>query len=174
MWNGYCTSLRPGCSGLRSPPEASLGGSKTALCLSRQSWGGGAGKRPQMDLWYLSTLNEISLEITVSPPQVNGICPRSHSVMSNSLRPHGLYSARRLCPRASPGKNTGVGCRILLQGILQAQGSNLCILRLLHGPRNLLPMSHQGRINKWTQRMPDLGLQELWRLIRSPPPQVVG
>ena len=29
--------------------------------------------------------------------------------MSNSLRPHGLYTARLLCPQDFPGKNTGVG-----------------------------------------------------------------
>ena len=39
--------------------------------------------------------------------------------MSNSLRPHGLYS-----PRNSPGQNTGVGCHSLLQGIFPTQGSN--------------------------------------------------
>ena len=33
----------------------------------------------------------------------------SHSVVSNSLRPHGLQPAT-LCPWNSPGKNTGVGC----------------------------------------------------------------
>ena len=31
----------------------------------------------------------------------------SRSVMSNSLRPHGLQPARLLCPWNSPGKNTG-------------------------------------------------------------------
>ena len=36
----------------------------------------------------------------------------SHLVMSNSLRPHGLYS-----PRNSPGQNTGVGSLSLPQGI---------------------------------------------------------
>ena len=41
----------------------------------------------------------------------------SHSVMSDSLRPHGLWFARLLCPWNSPGKNTGVGCHLLLQGI---------------------------------------------------------
>ena len=34
--------------------------------------------------------------------------------------------------RDSPGKNTGVGCHALLQGILQTQGSNLCFLWHLH------------------------------------------
>ena len=37
------------------------------------------------------------------------------SVMSNSLRPHGLQPARLLCPWDSAGKNTGVGCHALLQ-----------------------------------------------------------
>ena len=43
----------------------------------------------------------------------------SHSVMSNSLWPHGLYS-----PRNSPGQDTEVGSRSLLQGIFPTQGSN--------------------------------------------------
>ena len=30
-----------------------------------------------------------------------------------------------LCPWNSPGKNTGVGCHFLLQGIFLSQGSNL-------------------------------------------------
>ena len=40
------------------------------------------------------------------------------SVVSDSLWPHELYPARFLCPWNSPGKNTGVGCYALLQGIL--------------------------------------------------------
>ena len=40
--------------------------------------------------------------------------------------------ARFLCPWDSPGKNTGVGCHALLQGIFLTQGSNLCLLCLLH------------------------------------------
>ena len=39
------------------------------------------------------------------------------SVMSDSVRPDGLYPTRLLCPWDSPGKNTGVGCHALLQGI---------------------------------------------------------
>ena len=41
----------------------------------------------------------------------------SRSVVIHSLRPRGLQPARRLCPWDSPGKNTGVGCCFLLQGI---------------------------------------------------------
>ena len=44
--------------------------------------------------------------------------------MSDSLRPHGLQPTRLLCPWNFPGKNTGVGCHFLFQGILLTQGSN--------------------------------------------------
>ena len=40
------------------------------------------------------------------------------------LRPYGLYPIRLLCPRNSPGKNTGVGSHSLLQGIVPTQGLN--------------------------------------------------
>ena len=38
------------------------------------------------------------------------LCVLSHSVVSSSLRHHGLQPARLLCPRGFPGKNTGMGC----------------------------------------------------------------
>ena len=43
----------------------------------------------------------------------------SRSIVSDSLRSHGLYS-----PWNSPGQNTGVGSCSLLQGIVPTQGSN--------------------------------------------------
>ena len=39
----------------------------------------------------------------------------SCSVMTDSLRPHGLQPTRLLCPWDPPGKGTGVGCRCLLR-----------------------------------------------------------
>ena len=48
----------------------------------------------------------------------------SRSVISDSLWLHGLQPARLFCPWNSPGKNTGVGCHSLLQGIFLTQGSN--------------------------------------------------
>ena len=48
------------------------------------------------------------------------------------LQSHGLLPAGLLCPWNSPGKNTEVGCHALLQAIFLTQGSNLCLLRLLH------------------------------------------
>ena len=45
-------------------------------------------------------------------------------IMSDSLQTHGLQPARLLCPWDSPGKNTGVGCQALLQGIFLTQRLN--------------------------------------------------
>ena len=70
---------------------------------------------------------------------------QSHSVVSDSLRSHGLYS-----PWNSPGKNTEVGSLSLLQGIFPTQGSNpgLPLYRriLYHKeiPQGIL--NHKGRI----------------------------
>ena len=56
----------------------------------------------------------------------------SHSVGPNSLGPHGPQPARMLSPWDFPGKNTGVGCYFLLQGIFPTQGLNPGLLHLLH------------------------------------------
>ena len=50
---------------------------------------------------------------------------------SLTLQPCGLWPAKLFCPWDSPGKNTGVGCHFLLQGILLTQGSNPRLLCLL-------------------------------------------
>ena len=55
------------------------------------------------------------------------------------------WTARLLCPRDSAGKNTGVGCHALLQGIFPTQGSNLCLLRLLHWQAGSLPLAPPGK-----------------------------
>ena len=52
----------------------------------------------------------------------------SRSVVSDSSRPHGLQPTRLLCPWDFPGKNPGVGCHFLHQGIFATEGSNLCLL----------------------------------------------
>ena len=48
----------------------------------------------------------------------------SHSVVSDSLRPHGLQHAGSSVYGDSPSKNTRVGCPALLQGIFPTQGLN--------------------------------------------------
>ena len=45
----------------------------------------------------------------------------SHSFVSDSLQPHEQQPTRLLCPWDSPGKNTGVGCHFLLQGVFRTQ-----------------------------------------------------
>ena len=49
----------------------------------------------------------------------------NHSVVSDSLRPHGLQLTRLLCPWNSPGKNTGVDSHSLLQGNFPTQVSHI-------------------------------------------------
>ena len=44
----------------------------------------------------------------------------------------------------SPGKNTGMGCHSLIQGIFLTQGSNL---GLLHSRQILCHLSHQGSLH---------------------------
>ena len=62
----------------------------------------------------------------------------SHSVVSDSLQPHGLYR-----PWNSPGQNTGVGSLSPLQGIFPTQGSNP---GLPHCRWILYQPSHNGSI----------------------------
>ena len=69
----------------------------------------------------------------------------SCSVMSDLLQPHGLQPSRFLCPWNSPGKNTGVGCDFLLQGIFLTQGSNL---GLLHCRQILYHWATRGGLNR--------------------------
>ena len=63
----------------------------------------------------------------------------SHSVMSDSLPPYGLYS-----PWNSTGQNTGVGNLSLLQGIFPTQGSNP---GLPHCRQILYQLSHKRSPN---------------------------
>ena len=57
---------------------------------------------------------------------------------------HGLKPAKHLCPWDSPGKNTGVGCHTLLQGIFLTQGSNPGLLHLLHWQADSTTSCHLG------------------------------
>ena len=68
------------------------------------------------------------------------------SVVSDSLRPLVLQPARPLCPQNSPGRNTGVDCHSLLQGIFLTQGLNQNFLYLLHCRQILYYLSHEGSL----------------------------
>ena len=69
----------------------------------------------------------------------------SRSVMSDSLQPCGLQSARLLCPWGSPDKNNAVGCHAFLQGIFLTQGSHRRLLCLLHWQVGSIPLAPPGK-----------------------------
>ena len=108
--------------------------------------------RLQNENKYLGNLDKLqSQNHKILPPLANknlslsqGVCVcESRSVVSASLRSHGLYS-----PWNSPGQNTGMGSLSLLQGIFPTQGSNP---GLLHCRWILYQLSHKGspRILEW-------------------------
>ena len=70
------------------------------------------------------------------------------SVISDFLRPHGLQPTSLLCPWDFPGKNTGMGCCFLLQGIFPTEGLNPSLLCLLHWETDSLLLCHLGNPNK--------------------------
>ena len=85
----------------------------------------------------------------------NPVCAKvlSHSLTSDSLRPHGLQPTRFFCPQNSPGKKTGVGSHFpspgdlpqpgikpgdgIEPGSIPIKGSNLPQPGLLHSRRVL-------------------------------------
>ena len=69
----------------------------------------------------------------------------SHSVMSNSVQPHGLYS-----PWNSLGQNTGVGSLSLLHGIFPTQESNWGLPQCR---QILYQLSHKGSNVQTFERM---------------------
>ena len=73
----------------------------------------------------------------------------SHSVMSDSLQPHGLYSQWNF-----PSQNTGVDSVSFFQGIFPTQGSNP---GLLHCRQILYQLScHSVQLSSVTQLCPTL------------------
>ena len=95
-----------------------------------------------------------------------------HSVMSDSLRPRGLYS-----PWNSLGQNTGMGSLSLLQGIFLTQGLNP---GLPHCSQILYQLRHKGspRILEWvaypfSRYLPDSGIElgspALWTELSGKP-----
>ena len=87
--------------------------------------------------------------------------------MSDSLRPYGLWSARLLCPWISPGKNTGMVCHALLQGMFLTWGWNpeFSLLHLLHWASRFFTTSTTWEAEKRERReninTKQLGYREL-------------
>ena len=70
-----------------------------------------------------------------------GMHAKSFQSCLTLLQAYGLQPSRFLCPWDSPGKNNGVGCHALLQGIFPTWGPTyvFCIGRWV-----LYHLSHQG------------------------------
>ena len=73
----------------------------------------------QSDRQGVDLFTEVRTPKTDCGPSIRVKGSEGHSVVSYSLRPHGLYS-----PWNSPSQNTRVGSLSLLQGIFPSQGSN--------------------------------------------------
>ena len=75
-----------------------------------------------------------------------GVCVRakSHQLCSALCDPMDCSLPGSSVHGNSPGKNTGVGCHALLQGIFPTQGLNLCLLCLLHYQAGSLPLAPPG------------------------------
>ena len=135
------------------PPTKTRPWLRTILCPA-SLWRVGEGVwlmlgTPPNMLMLMSTRFTMSeINSGLHKPSINKGLVKSNSWLSLlsqlsriSFRLFGLHPTGLLCPWDSPGKNTGVGCRFLLQGIFLSQGSNL---HLLHWQEDSLPLSHLG------------------------------
>ena len=62
----------------------------------------------------------------------------------------------------SPGKNTGVGCHVLLQGIFLTQGYTLHLLSLLHWQVHSLSLVPPRKPNPWRALSKFKNLPKMW------------
>ena len=118
------------------------------LSTMRETWVRSLGREDSLEqemathsstlAWKIQWMEELGARYCPWGRKESGTTERLHfhfqvmSVVSDSLQPYGLVPARLLCPGDSLGKNTGVGCHALLQGIFPIQGLKPCLLCLLH------------------------------------------
>ena len=122
------------------------------------------GSLPGFCEWKM--LPAISVNKGCISHQAATVCVCMCSVMSNSLRPGGLWASRLLYP----GKNTGVGCHFLLQGIFLTRDWIGSLLYLLHWQMSSLSLYHLGSHIKPPQLFPMVSLRERrMRTSRMPP-----
>ena len=74
------------------------------------------------------------------------ICVIPSYQLCPTLQPHGLYPSASSSVRGIfPGKNTGVGCHALLQGIFPNQVLNPCLWHFMHWQVGSLPLVPHGK-----------------------------
>ena len=122
--------------------------------------GRGGGKGP-WGLWGLMLATPaLKSHLGRCRPET-GVC----LAVPDSLQPQGLQPARLLCPWGSPGKDTGVGCHALLQGIFLTQGWSLHLLCLLHWQADSFLPCHLG--SRVGSRVPLLATSPMKNSIKS-------
>ena len=84
------------------------------------------------------TLIQISFNLAAAAAALLQSCPTHSDAMD-------CKPTRLLCPWDSPGRNTGVGCHTLLQGIFPTQGSNPHLLCLLLWQAGSLLLASPGK-----------------------------
>ena len=99
----------------------------------------------QICLYAVFYLKASAMKYEMCPPLLWLPCVQVQSLNGAGLlvTPLTVCSTRILCPWDFLGKNTGVGCHFLLQGICRTQRSNL---PLLHWQVDSLPLSHPGSL----------------------------
>ena len=70
------------------------------------------------------------------------VCAQSLQSFLTLCDPRDCIACQAPLSMGFSGKNTGVGCQALLQGIFPTQGSNPCLLCLLHCRWNLYSVNH--------------------------------
>ena len=91
--------------------------------------------------FFFSCLRAIKKQQSVGISRLMKCVTSSLSCVWLFVMPWTVASQEFLCPWNSPGKNTGVRCHFLLQGIFLTQVLNL---GLLHYKEILYRLSHQG------------------------------
>ena len=97
------------------------------ICISKFVMSQGQNK-PHHEVRVKGQMERLYFLLAVSTKHAYSVA----SVVSNSLRPYGLYPARLIWPWDSPGRNTGMGCHSIPQGDLPNPGIQSHLLRLLH------------------------------------------
>ena len=107
-------------------------------------------EKKKFNIWWYPVCFRVSIIKTIDTVDMDSptwwilrICMHAQSC-STLCDPHGLSHTRLLCPWNFLGKNTGVGCHFLLQGIFPSQGLNQHLLYLLYWQADSLPLCHWG------------------------------
>ena len=96
----------------------------------------------QGDIYFIYFLDLAHSVWDLTSPCMHAKLLQSCPTLFNSMDRSPPGSSARGDP---PGKNTGVGCHAVLQGIFPTQGLNPCPLCLLHWQAGSLPLAPPGK-----------------------------